>query len=90
MEYYNIKIPNPKSQIAHALDISVGLNSTQLYSLDKKNVLIVTSAENIKIKTDEGVKIEDILPIGLVTRLTKKEAQALSRSAIFLKSDIDL
>ena len=78
--YFKVKIPNPNSQIAHTLDVSIGDNETQRYSLDGKNVIIKTNPERIKEKEDSGVDFDTIFPPGLTTELTYEQALALMQT----------
>ena len=75
MEYecFIIKIPNPNSKIANALDSSIGLNITQRYSLDKSMVGIRTTKERIQSIVRNGVDFDKIFPPGLTTKLPLKE-----------------
>jgi len=76
-EYYKIKIPNPQSQIQHTIDVSIGVDDTQRYSLDGKYVIIKTTPSIINIKINTGVSRDTIFPPGLTTQLTYEEARIL-------------
>jgi len=86
-EYYKVKIPNPNSQIAKALEVSINSGDTQNYSIDRKTVIIKTDTYRIKREVDKGVSFDKIFPPGLTTKLTKKEAQDLANSKEFLNLD---
>ena len=80
-KYYKIKIPNPNSQIAYALDSSIGMNITQRYSLDGKYVIIKTNDTRIDTIKSSGVDFDNIFPPGLTTELTYEEALELMNTS---------
>ena len=77
-QYYLLKITD--TDITHSLDICIGQNDTQRYSLDKKFLLIKTTAYLIECKIKEDVAMEEIFPADRATKITFKEAQALMKT----------
>lgn len=78
-EYYIIKIPNPRSSIKDAIDVSIGNDNTQRYKGDGSEVIIKTTPTRINKKEKEGIKFDKIFPPGLTTKVTYKEALEITR-----------
>ena len=87
-EYFILKIPNPNSQIQKALDVSIGDNKTQRYSLDGKKVLIKTTDLRIDKEIEKGVSFDQIFPPGLTTKFSYQEALELMQSDEWQKSTV--
>lgn len=79
-EYYIVKIPNPNSQIKHALDVSIGDNEDQRYSLDGSLVIIKTTPQRIAEKEAKGVPFDTIFPPALTTKVSYQVAFDLRRT----------
>jgi hypothetical protein len=80
-QYYTVKIPNPKSSIQKTLDVSIGNNRTQRYSLDENTVMIKTNPQRIAAQEAKGIPFDIMFPPGLTTVLTHEEAKALGQTA---------
>jgi hypothetical protein len=83
-------VPSPSSQIQDALDVSIGDNETQRYSLDGKYVLIKTDNLCIATKKNEGVDYDVIFPPGLTTELSEEEAVLLMQTTDWQIEDPEL
>jgi hypothetical protein len=80
-QYYTVKIPNPNSQIQYALEVSIGENETQRYSLDGSLVIIKTTPQRVGKKEEQGIPFDTIFPPGLTTELTYNEALELMQTS---------
>jgi len=69
--YFIVDIPN--ENMIHALDVCIGDNSTQRYSLDGTQLFVKTNGMLLKSKTDNGVDMNTIIPPGLSTEYTLEE-----------------
>lgn len=70
-KYYIITIPN--EHMIQALDICIGDNETQRWSLDKTKLLVKTTDTLIDEKINSGVRSTKIFPNGLTTEHTYEE-----------------
>jgi hypothetical protein len=77
-QYYIVKIPN--DNLIHALDVCIGDNATQRYSLDGKNVIVKTNQLLIDKKINTGIERTKIFPPGLTTELTYSQALSLMQT----------
>jgi hypothetical protein len=70
-KYYIIKVPN--ENILHSLNVCIGVNSTQRYSLDKSMLFVKTNADLIAKEEGKGVSRNKILPPGLTTEYSYED-----------------
>ena len=70
--YFFIRLPN--ENVIHALDVCIGLNSTQRYNLADDVLYVKTTPELIDSKVNSGVSLNTIFPAGLTTEVTYQEA----------------
>lgn len=87
-EYFILKIPNPNSQIKYALDVSIGKNETQRYSLDGSLVIIKTTPQRVGKKEEQGIPFDTIFPPGLTTELTYQEALEMMQTSEWQNNEL--
>ena len=78
-QYYIIKIPN--ENVSHSLNICIGENSTQRYSLDGSLLFVKTNDTLIAKEESKGVSRKKIFPPGLTTEYTYEEILQILRGA---------
>ena len=66
--YFIIDVPN--ENVIHSLNVCIGLNITQRYSLDGKKLFVKTNTTCIDKELEKGVKLNKIFPTGLTTEYT--------------------
>lgn len=76
--YFIIEVPN--ENVVDALDLCIGENDTQRYSLDGSKLYVKTNDELIKKKENQGKKLSKILPSGLATEYTHDEILEIMRT----------
>lgn len=72
-------VPVPHDNEEHTLDVCVGKNSTQTYSVDNSKLIVKTTQYLLDLKIDEGVTLHQIFPPGTIT-CTCEEIQALMKT----------
>ena len=70
--YFIINVPN--ENIIHSLNVCIGLNITQRYSLAKDKLFVKTNEDCINKELGKGVKLNKIFPPGLTTEYTYLQA----------------
>jgi hypothetical protein len=73
--YFIIDVPN--ENIIHSLNVCIGLNITQRYSLDSSLLFVKTNAFCIDKEVKKGVKLNQIFPPGLTTEYTYEEIKVI-------------
>ena len=74
-QYYFIKIPN--ENILHSLNVCIGIDSTQIFSLDRKILYVKTNEKLIAIEESKGVERVKIFPKGLTKEYTYEQVKEL-------------
>ena len=74
-QYYFIKIPN--ENILHSLNVCIGIDSTQIFSLDRKILYVKTNEKLIAIEESKGVGRGKIFPKGLTKEYTYEQVKEL-------------
>lgn len=73
--YFIMDLPNVN--VIHALDVCIGLNETQRYSLDGTKLYIKTTPELITAKVNSGIGLSVLFPPGLTREYTIEEMKQL-------------
>lgn len=84
-KYYFINLPN--DNIIHALDVCIGENDTQKYSLDRSVLFVKTNNDLIDAKVNKGTKLNSIFPNGLTEEVTYEEAKIRLNTLEFSLND---
>jgi hypothetical protein len=69
--YKIIELPN--ENVVHALNVSIGANETQRYSLDGSKIIIKTTQSLIDKEISKGSSLNKIFPNVLTTDCTHEE-----------------
>jgi len=83
--YFIIELPN--QNMSQALDICIGLNSTQRYSLDGNKLLVKTTNELINEK-QKTFNIENLLNSVFCTEYTHEEILTIMNTLEWQLEDI--
>ncbi len=79
--HFFISVPNENS--IHALNVCIGLNGTQIYSIDKKTLYVKTTDVLINNETEKGIEQDKMFPPGLTEEKTYQEANRILKSSKF-------
>ena len=69
--YFIVELPN--ENVIHSLEVCIGDNDTQRYSLDNSKLYVKTNAMLLNNKIDSGTPMNIIIPPGLSTEYTLDE-----------------
>jgi hypothetical protein len=70
--YFFIDVPN--ENMIHSLNVCIGANDTQRFSLDNSVLFVKTNQACIDKELNKGVKLNKIFPPGLTTEVTYLQA----------------
>lgn len=77
--HFIVTVPN--DNVIHSLNVCIGLNISQRYSLDGKSLYVKTVQSLIQGEEDKGVSINKIFPPGLTAEYSYSEVMNILKGA---------